>query len=279
MGFTPEQIKGRIKSVAKQNNADARTLMRIYMMERFLERLAQSEYRDNFIIKGGILVTAMIGVAHRSTMDIDTSMKNLNLSAEDALRVVNRVKDIDLDDGVSFDVKDVSNIMDEMEYPGIRVTMNANVGRLITPLKIDISTGDVITPRAIEFNYDLLLEDRSISLWSYNLETILAEKLQTVLARGILNTRMRDFYDIRMLLDTYEDKVNKAVLKDAFAATCKKRGTDHLQEQAEEIIKIIESDEHLQVLWRAYQKKYSYAAEIDYASVISGVRKLMDWIR
>ena len=279
MGFTPEQIKGRIKSVAKQNNADARTLMRIYMMERFLERLAQSEYRDNFIIKGGILVTAMIGVVHRSTMDIDTSMKNLNLSAEDALRVVNQVKDIDLDDGVSFDVKDVSNIMDEMEYPGIRVTMNANVGRLITPLKIDISTGDVITPRAIEFNYDLLLEDRSISLWSYNLETILAEKLQTVLARGILNTRMRDFYDIRMLLDTYEDKVNKAVLKDAFAATCKKRETDHLQEQAEDIIKIIDADEQLQVLWRAYQKKYSYAAEIDYASVISGVRKLMDWIR
>lgn len=279
MGFTPEQIKGRIKSVAKQNNADARTLMRIYMMERFLERLAQSEYRDNFIIKGGILVTAMIGVAHRSTMDIDTSMKNLNLSAEDALRVVNQVKDIDLDDGVSFDVKDVSNIMDEMEYPGIRVTMNANVGRLITPLKIDISTGDVITPRAIEFNYDLLLEDRSISLWSYNLETILAEKLQTVLARGILNTRMRDFYDIRMLLDTYEDKVNKVVLKDAFVATCNKRGTDHLQEQAEEIIKIIEADEQLQVLWRAYQKKYSYAAEIDYASVINGVRKLMNWIR
>lgn len=279
MEFTPEQIKGRIKSVAKQNNADARTLMRIYMMERFLERLAQSEYRDNFIIKGGILVTAMIGVAHRSTMDIDTSMKNLNLSAEDALRVVNQVKDIDLDDGVSFEVKGVSNIMDEMEYPGIRVTMNANVGRLITPLKIDISTGDVITPRAIEFNYDLLLEDRSISLWSYNLETILAEKLQTVLARGILNTRMRDFYDIRMLLDTYEDKVNKVVLKDAFAATCNKRGTDHLQEQAEEIIKIIEADEQLQVLWRAYQKKYSYAAEIDYASVINGVRKLMNWIR
>ena len=276
---TARQLKDLIRNLSREKSADAQLLMRNYMMERFLERLAQSEYRDNFIIKGGILVTAMIGVAHRSTMDIDTSMKNLNLSAEDALRVVNQVKDIDLDDGVSFEVKDVSNIMDEMEYPGIRVTMNANVGRLITPLKIDISTGDVITPRAIEFNYDLLLEDRSISLWSYNLETILAEKLQTVLARGILNTRMRDFYDIRMLLDTYEDKVNKAVLKDAFAATCKKRGTDHLQEQAEEIIKIIEADEQLRVLWRAYQKKYSYAAEIDYASVISGVRKLMDWIR
>ena len=279
MQLTPEQVKGRIKNVAKENKADARTLMRIYMMERFLERVANSQYKDNFIIKGGMLVTAMVGVALRSTMDIDTSIKNQNLSAEDARRIVDEIKDIDLGDGVTFEVKEVSNIMDEMEYPGIRVTMNANVGRLITPLKIDISTGDVITPRAIEFNYDLLLEDRSISLWSYNLETILAEKLQTVLARGILNTRMRDFYDIRMLLDTYEDKVNKAVLKDAFAATCKKRGTDHLQEQAEEIIKIIEANEQLQVLWRAYEKKYSYAADIDYASVISGVRKLMDWIR
>ena len=275
----PMQLKAYIKKKAAEKHISAQLVMQNYMLERLLERISLSPYKHNFIIKGGILVTAMIGVAHRSTMDIDTSMKNLNLSAEDALRVVNQVKDIDLDDGVSFEVKDVSNIMDEMEYPGIRVTMNANVGRLITPLKIDISTGDVITPRAIEFNYDLLLEDRSISLWSYNLETILAEKLQTVLARGILNTRMRDFYDIRMLLDTYEDKVNKAVLKDAFAATCKKRGTDHLQEQAEEIIKIIEADEQLRVLWRAYQKKYSYAAEIDYASVISGVRKLMDWIR
>lgn len=142
MGFTPEQIKGRIKSVAKQNNADARTLMRIYMMERFLERLAQSEYRDNFIIKGGILVTAMIGVAHRSTMDIDTSMKNLNLSAEDALRVVNRVKDIDLDDGVSFDVKDVSNIMDEMEYaPCILYNLNGYYNGLKTLLDHMIETG------------------------------------------------------------------------------------------------------------------------------------------
>jgi predicted nucleotidyltransferase component of viral defense system len=190
----PMQLKAYIKKKAAEKHISAQLVMQNYVLERLLERISLSPYKHNFIIKGGILVTAMIGVAHRSTMDIDTSMKNLNLSAEDALRVVNQVKDIDLDDGVSFEVKDVSNIMDEMEYPGIRVTMNANVGRLITPLKIDISTGDVITPRAIEFNYDLLLEDRSISLWSYNLETILAEKLQTVLARGILNTRMRDFY-------------------------------------------------------------------------------------
>ena len=278
MGFTPAQIKGKIKSVAQKNHADARTLMRIYMMERFLERLAKSEYRDHFIIKGGILVTAMIGVANRSTMDIDTSVKNLNLSAQDALKVIDQVKEIDLDDGVSFEVKAVSNIMDEMEYPGVRITMNAVMGGLITPLKIDISTGDVITPRAIEFHYDLMLEDRSIMLWSYNLETILAEKLQTVLARGILNTRMRDFYDIRMLLDTQEDKIDQAVLKDAFAATCKKRGTSHLQEQAGEIIKSVEEDEQLRALWLSYQKKYSYAADMDYADVIGGVRELLQFV-
>lgn len=278
MGFTPAQIKGKIKSVAQKNHADARTLMRIYMMERFLERLAKSEYRDHFIIKGGILVTAMIGVANRSTMDIDTSVKNLNLSAQDALKVIDQVKEIDLDDGVSFEVKAVSNIMDEMEYPGIRITMNAVMGGLITPLKIDISTGDVITPRAIEFHYDLMLEDRSIMLWSYNLETILAEKLQTVLARGILNTRMRDFYDIRMLLDTQEDKIDQAVLKDAFAATCKKRGTAHLREQAGEIIKSVEEDEQLRALWLSYQKKYPYAADMDYTGVIGGLRELLQFV-
>ena len=180
MQLTPEQVKGRIKNVAKENKTDARTLMRIYMMERFLERVANSRYKDNFIIKGGMLVTAMVGVALRSTMDIDTSIKNQNLSAEDARRIVDEIKDIDLGDGVTFEVKEVSNIMDEMEYPGIRFTMNVVMGKLVTPMKIDISTGDVITPRAIDYKYKLLLDERSISLWSYNLETILADKKSTI---------------------------------------------------------------------------------------------------
>ena len=199
MKLTPEQVKGRIKNVAKQNNADARTLMRIYMMERFLERVSVSTYRDNFIIKGGMLVTALVGVSLRSTMDIDTSVRNQNLSEEDAKRIITEIKDINLGDGVTFEIKDVSNIMDEMEYPGIRFAMNALMGKLVTPMKIDLSTGDVITPHAVEYEYRLLLEDRTIKLWSYNLETVLAEKYQTILARGLLNTRMRDFYDIRML--------------------------------------------------------------------------------
>lgn len=139
MQLTPEQVKGRIKNVAKENKADARTLMRIYMMERFWERVSNSKDKDNFIIRGGMLVTAMVGVANRSTLDIDTSLKNQNLSAEDARRIVDEIKDINLGAGVIFEVKEVSNIMDEMEYPGIRFTMDAIMGKLVTSMKIDIS--------------------------------------------------------------------------------------------------------------------------------------------
>lgn len=274
MQLTPEQVKGRIKNVAKENKADARTLMRIYMMERFLERVSNSKYKDNFIIKGGMLVTAMVGVANRSTMDIDTSLKNQNLSADDAKRIVDEIKDIDLGDGVIFEIKEVSNIMDEMEYPGIRFTMNAIMGKLVTPMKIDISTGDVITPRAIEYQYKLLLDDRSIKLWSYNLETILAEKLQTVLARGLLNTRMRDFYDIRTLLSIYEEEIDENVLKDAFEATCKKRETENLKVEGPQIITAIENDVQLHNLWKSYQKKYPYAADISYEDIMESTKNL-----
>ena len=279
MQLTPEQVKGRIKNVAKENKADARTLMRIYMMERFLERVASSRYKDNFIIKGGMLVTAMVGVALRSTMDIDTSIKNQNLSAEDARRIVDEIKDIDLGDGVTFEVKEVSDIMDEMEYPGIRFTMNAVMGKLVTPMKIDISTGDVITPRAIEYNYKLLLDDRSIKLWSYNLETILAEKLQTVLARGLLNTRMRDFYDIKTLLSIYEQDIDTDVLKKAFEATCKKRSTENLKEEAPKIMTAVSDDVQLHTLWKSYQKKYPYAADASYEDVMESIKCLLDKLK
>lgn len=274
MQLTPEQVKGRIKNIAKVNNADARILMRLYMMERFLERVSNSKYKDNFIIKGGMLVTAMVGVALRSTMDIDTSIKNHNLSAEDARRIVEEIKDIDLGDGVIFEIKEVSNIMDEMEYPGIRFTMNAMLGKLVTPMKIDISTGDVITPRAVEYQYKLLLDDRTISLWSYNLETILAEKLQTVLSRGLLNTRMRDFYDIKILLTIYEKEIDADILKSAFNATCKKRSTENLKEEAPNIMSAVNKDVQLHKLWNSYQKKYPYAADISYEDIMDSIKLL-----
>ena len=216
MSLTAEQIKGRIKNIAKQNKADARILLRIYMMERFLERIANSNYKDNFIIKGGMLVTSMIGIHMRSTMDIDTSLKNLDLDIPNIQVIIQEISTIELNDGIVFKVDDIKNIMDEMEYPGLRILLTGSIGKIIVPLKIDISTGDIITPSAIEYSYKLLLEDKTINIWSYNLETILAEKLHAILARGILNTRMRDYYDIHVLTSIYKDSINTSLINKIF---------------------------------------------------------------
>lgn len=279
MKLTPAQLKGRIKSLAQKNHADARILMRIFMMDRFLERVSVSPYRDHFIIKGGILVTSLIGVTLRSTMDIDASIKNEELSEEHLLRMLTEISAIDLDDGITFRVKRAEQIMDEMEYPGIRVAMEAALGPMPIPLKLDISTGDVITPREIRYDYKLLTEDRSIPLWSYNLETILAEKLQTVLARGVLNTRMRDFYDIHELSRLYAETIDVPTLRAAFQATCHKRGTERLLEEGNSILHGLADDPALQKLWASYQKKFSYAADLFYADIIKSASLLFQKIK
>lgn len=279
MPLTQEQLKGRIRNIAKDNKADARILMRIHMMERLLERVSVSRYRDNFIIKGGILVTALVGLSLRSTMDIDTSLKNLNLTEEDAQRIITEIMHIDIGDSVTFEIKNTTTIMDEMEYPGIRITINALMGNLVTPIKVDISTGDIITPQPISYQYKLLLEDRYINLLSYNLETILAEKIQTVLERETLNTRMRDFYDIRTLFLMYGNQLNVNILMNAFNATCIQRESGYLVKDSLEIVSSIESDEHLRTLWGAYQMKYSYASDLSYETVIDSLKALCKIIR
>ncbi|MDO4178540.1 MAG: nucleotidyl transferase AbiEii/AbiGii toxin family protein [Phascolarctobacterium sp.] len=278
MALSVEQIKGRIRNLAKENKSDARVLLRIYMMERFLERVSQSRYRDNFVLKGGMLITSMIGVKMRSTMDIDASLQNITLDENEVTVIVNEIIKIDLDDAIIFEIGDISNIMDEMEYPGIRVSLRAQLGKLAVPLKIDFSTGDVITPRAIQYSFALLLENRSIRLWSYNLETILAEKLQTILARGVLNTRMRDYYDIHLLLGVYGEKINSLVLHDAFIVTCSRRNTAKLSMQCKDILNLITEDEHLKKLWSTYKMKYTYASDIEYEDVLVSILKLLDLI-
>lgn len=269
MPLSQAQIKGKIKNLAKTNKADARILMRIYMMERFLERMAKSAYAENFIIKGGMLITSLVGVSMRSTMDIDTSIRGFTLSKEEALRVVREISEIDLEDGVTFSVKSVTDIMEEMDYPGIRLALDTAMNMMVTPIKIDISTGDVITPEAVEYDYKLMLEERSIHVWSYNLETILAEKLQTVMSRGILNTRMRDYYDIYTLMLRYENDFDRDTLKQAFDATCKKRNTTDLDVRGANIFDIVMHDKEIHNLWNAYQKKYIYAREISFEAAIN----------
>lgn len=275
MYLTPAQIKGRIKNVAKQNGSDPITLLRIYMMERFLERITYSKYKDDFIVKGGILVTSMIGISMRSTMDIDTTIRNFDLTKEETTRIINEIKDISLDDHIEFILNDVSDIMDNMEYPGIRIHMDAKLENLIVPIKIDISTGDVITPREVRYEYPLLLEDKSIQLWSYNLETILAEKIQTILSRGLLNTRMRDFYDVTTLFDRYTDSINYNDLSLAFNRTCRKRGTFSVLEHYEEILCSISEDSTLQNLWKNYCRKYKYASHIEFSTNLEIIKQLM----
>lgn len=279
MYLTPAQIKGRIKNIAKQNGSDPITLLRIYMMERFLERVTHSKYKNDFIVKGGILVTSMIGISMRSTMDIDTTIRNFDLTKEETTRIINEIKNIPLDDHIEFILNDVSDIMDNMEYPGIRIHMEAKIENLIVPIKIDISTGDVITPGEIKYEYTLLLEDRTIQLWSYNLETILAEKIQTILARGIFNTRMRDFYDVTTLLSRYKDSINYYNLSLAFDKTCHKRETLSLLNESKEILSSIKEDPTLQNLWKNYCRKYKYASHIDFSTNLESLDYLINQIQ
>ena len=218
---TARQLKDLIRNLSKKKSADAQILMRNYMMERFLERISLSEYKNQFILKGGMLVAAMVGLDARATMDLDATIKGTNVSVEDVEMIIS----IPLDDGVAFRIKQISEIMEEADYPGVRVSMETKFDGVITPLKIDISTGDVITPREIKYKFNLMLEDRTIEVWAYNLETVLAEKLETVISRNVTNTRMRDFYDIYILQELYGEQLQKQVLWTALVATAKKMET------------------------------------------------------
>ena len=196
---TAAQLKAKVRNLSGGDSRKAQTLIRNYIMERFLERISLSPYRNNFILKGGMLVAAVVGLDTRATMDIDTTVKSLNLSKENAIKIVQDIIAVDIPDGVQFRITKVTDIMEEHDYPGIRFMLVASLDTMLQAIKIDISTGDVITPGAVEYSYNLMFEERAISLWTYNLETLLAEKLETIMARGIANTRMRDFYDIHVI--------------------------------------------------------------------------------
>ena len=273
---TARQLKDLIRNLSKKKSADAQILMRNYMMERFLERISLSEYKNQFILKGGMLVAAMVGLDARATMDLDATIKGTNVSVTDVEMIISRIISIPLDDGVLFRIKRISEIMEEADYPGIRVSMETKFDGVITPLKIDISTGDAITPREIKYNFNLMLEDRTIEVWAYNLETVLAEKLETVISRNITNTRMRDFYDIYILQKLYGEQLKKQVLRNALVATAKKRGTlEQIEsEDIREIFDEIESNPVMETLWKTYQKNYSYAADISWHIVMEFTREL-----
>ena len=234
---TSRQLKALVRNLTKGDSLQAQIIMRNYVMERFLERISLSKYRNNFILKGGMLVSAMVGLDTRSTMDIDTTIKNMPLSVENAREMIEEIIAVPIDDGMTFSIKSVGEIMDEAEYTGVRVNLEATLETMRTPLKVDISTGDIITPREVLYTFKLMFEERTISILAYNLETVLAEKMETVIARGVANTRLRDYYDLYILQNEYTHAISMEQFKAAFLATCKKRNSIQLIAEGNKILK------------------------------------------
>ena len=221
-----------------------------------------------------MLVAAMVGLDARSTMDLDATVKGANVSIEDVESIISSILSVPMEDGVEFQVKRISEIMEEAEYPGVRVSMETIFDGVRTPLKIDISTGDVITPCEVRYSFKLMLEERSIEVWAYNLETVLAEKLETIISRNITNTRMRDFYDIHILQQLYGEILCAPVLRDALAATATKRGTLEQMKDAATVFDEVEESPVMEKLWQSYQKNYFYAADLPWHTVMDSVRAL-----
>lgn len=272
MIHSSRRLKDLIRNLSSEVGIEAHVLIRKYMMERFLERVSQSRYNASFILKGGMLVSAFVGAEAKATMDIDTTIKGIPVTISDMRRAITEISDICLDDSVTFNIKKVSEIMDEAEYSGIRFSMDAVMDGAVIPLKIDISTGDVITSREILYSYKLMFEDRTISIMTYPVETVLAEKLETVISRSVTNTRMRDFYDIHLLLKS--QKINGNMLALAVERTAKKRGSLGFLENAESVLQEVESNIEMKKLWNIYQEKFKYAAEYTWDEIMLSVREL-----
>lgn len=272
---TSRQLKDKVRNMARGDSAKAQLLIRNYGMERFLERVSLSEHRDNFILKGGMLVSAMVGLENRATMDIDTSIRNMPLDTIAAKAMVEEIIAVPVDDNIRFELNDFGTIMDDAEYSGVRISLNAFLDATRIPLKIDISTGDAITPAAVNYQYKLMFEERYITLWAYNLETVLAEKIETVLSRSVLNTRLRDFYDLYVLQDTGLE-IDKATLAAALTATARKRGSEQVLVLYERTLDEIRISPLMREQWERYQGKNNYAAGIVWDDVISDIRALCD---
>lgn len=272
----PMQLKALVKNMAKEKGISAQLVMQNYMLERLLERISLSRYQPNFILKGGFLIASMVGLDSRATMDLDTTVKGFDLTIDTIRDILSDICRISVDDDVTFEILDGSDIRETDDYPGVRVSLRAEYGRLSVPLKIDVTTGDRITPSEILYKLSLLFDDRKISVLAYNLETILAEKIETILTRGIANTRPRDFHDVYILRALRKKKFRQKVLQAALYATAKKRGTTAILANYQAILQSIESDMQMKRYWMKYCKDYSYAKGIEFTEVCASIRDLCD---
>ena len=267
-------LKGKIKNYAKSNNINAQVVLQNYMFERLLNRLSVSEYKEKFVVKGGMLIAAIVGLDTRSTMDLDATLRNLPLTEGKLNEAIRSICAIDLKDDVIFEVKTIDAIRQDDIYGGYRVRLDALYDTIVTPLSIDISTGDVITPEAVKYEFSGMFDETvCISLWGYNIETVIAEKVETILRRGVFSTRPRDYYDIYILGTT--QKYDVETLKEALKATAQHRGSTEQIADMEGILKQISESEDLKDMWEKYRKKYPYASDITYEDVLEVLKAIV----
>lgn len=269
-------LKAKIRNIAKQKNIPAQVILQNYMFERLLVRLSASEYKEKFVLKGGMLVAAIVGLDNRATMDMDTTLKNLPLTPEAIRSALEDICSIAFDDGVVYEIGTISPIRKDDIYGGYRVMLNARFDIMLTPLSIDVSTGDVITPHAVQYNFSEIFDDeKSYELWAYNIETVMAEKVETILRRGIFNTRPRDFYDAYILTTT--QKFDITVFEDALKATANHRGTTNQIADVPSILHNIEESPELKTMWDKYRKQFSYAKNITFEQIMDSIKALLKY--
>ena len=267
-------LKSRINNYAKKNKIAAQVVLQNYMFERFLERLAQSDYQQKFVIKGGMLVTAIVGIETRSTMDLDTTLRNLPLSEQQIREAINAICAIPLDDDVRFRLVSIAPIRQDDVYGGYRVRLDAEYDTVLTPLSVDISTGDVMTPSPVAYEiHGMFDSERCISLWGYNVETILAEKVETILRRGVLSTRPRDFYDVYILEKTQGYQPD--LFHEALLATAEHRGSTGILGNAGSIVARLENSQEQKLQWIRYQRQFPYAAQVEYEALMDCLRTIL----
>lgn len=270
------QFKAVIKKIAKEKQISAQLVLQNYMLERFLERVSISKYRDQYIIKGGFLIASMVGLDTRATMDMDATIKGIPVNEDTVRKMIEEIITVPISDEITFHLKGVGEIREGDEYTGYRVALSADYEKMSVHLKLDITTGDKITPREIEYSYHLMMEDRSINVLAYNLVTVLAEKLETIISRGDQNTRPRDYYDVYILTVLQNEKIDLNSLKEALEQTTRKRGSTEIVKQYKSVIQIVRESDVMQKQWNNYASKFDYTSGLNFSDTCDAVMNIME---
>ena len=271
-----DKLKNIIYKKAHGNSDISQKFYQLFYFERILERISISNYRGQIILKGGLLLTSIIGNDERTTKDMDATLKGIPLTKNDVEKVFNEILNIDVDDGISFQIISIKDIRLDDEYGGFRLNILSKLGNNKTYIAVELTTGDVITPREMKYNYNCIFEDKKIPIMSYTLETILAEKFQTIVTRGLLNTRLKDFYDVYILINTKIDDLNRSNLIKAIKNTFKRRETNFDLEQFNEVINDLSNDNNMNDLWNEYISKNSYAKNVKFEDTINALKEIIE---